>query len=45
MAANGKALVEYYYSWHRVAEMTKRQYEELQLLFSINEELNRLYIK
>jgi 1,4-alpha-glucan branching enzyme len=45
MAANGKALVDYYYSWQRVAEMTKRQYEELQLLFSINEELNRLYIK
>jgi glycosyltransferase involved in cell wall biosynthesis len=45
MAANGKYLVEYYYSWQRVAEMTKRQYEELQLLFTINEELNRLYIK
>jgi 1,4-alpha-glucan branching enzyme len=45
MAINGKALVEYYYSWQRVAEMTKRQYEELQLLFSINEELNGMYIK
>lgn len=45
MAENGKALVEYYYSWQRVAEMTKRQYEELQLLFSINEEVNGLYIK
>jgi glycosyltransferase involved in cell wall biosynthesis len=45
MAINGKNLVEYYYSWQRVAEMTLRQYEELHLLFSINEELNGMYIK
>jgi glycosyltransferase involved in cell wall biosynthesis len=39
MAANGKRLVERYYSWHRIAEMTKRHYEELSILFSINEEI------
>lgn len=43
MATNGKSLLERYYSWQKVAEMTKRQYEEIHLLFSINEELNGLY--
>jgi glycosyltransferase involved in cell wall biosynthesis len=45
MVENANSLVEYYYGWQRVAEMTKRKYEELHLLFSINEELNELYIK
>jgi glycosyltransferase involved in cell wall biosynthesis len=39
MAENGKRLVESYYSWHRVAELTKRHYEDQSILFSINEEI------
>jgi glycosyltransferase involved in cell wall biosynthesis len=38
MATNGKHLVDQLYSWQRVAEMTKRVYEELDLLLTIKEE-------
>ncbi|HYK72332.1 MAG TPA: glycosyltransferase family 4 protein, partial [Pseudoneobacillus sp.] len=45
MAENGKKLVDQFYSWQRVAEMTKRIYEDQHLLFSINEGLNELNYK
>lgn len=45
MATNGKKLVDQFYSWQRVADMTKRIYEDQHLLFSINEGLNELYYK
>lgn len=40
MAENGKKLVDHFYSWQRVAEMTKRIYEEMFLLSKIRDEKN-----
>ncbi|WP_442594930.1 glycosyltransferase family 4 protein [Neobacillus sp. D3-1R] len=37
MAKKGKDLVDQFYSWQRVAEMTKRIYEDQHLFISINE--------
>jgi glycosyltransferase involved in cell wall biosynthesis len=45
MAENGKILVSHLYSWKRVAELTKRIYEELNLLYSIDEKIYDLYHK
>jgi 1,4-alpha-glucan branching enzyme len=38
MAVNGKKLVDHFYSWQRVAEMTRRVYEELYRVSTINKE-------
>jgi glycosyltransferase involved in cell wall biosynthesis len=45
MGVKGKTIVDYFYSWKRIADITKRIYEELYLLSTIKEEMKGFYIK